>query len=64
MTPTRGLVTHLIKVRVADVDAAFVRARDFGARVLQDADELRVGERSCVLEDLGPPPLGTDADGA
>jgi predicted enzyme related to lactoylglutathione lyase len=34
--PTEGMVTHLVKVRVADVDAACARARDFGARVLQE----------------------------
>ena len=33
--PSDGVVTHLVKVRVGDVDAAFARARDFGARVLQ-----------------------------
>ena len=51
--PTEGLVTHLIKVRVADVDAGFERARDFGARVLQEPTTYEYGERSCVLEDLG-----------
>src|SRR5881397_4316816 len=51
--PTDGVVTHLIKVRVADVDAAFARARDFGARVLQEPTTYEYGERSCVLEDLG-----------
>ena len=28
--------THLIKVRVPDVDAAFARARDGGARIIED----------------------------
>jgi len=51
--PTEGLVTHLIKVRVADVDAAFARARDFGARVLQEPAAYEYGKRSCVFEDLG-----------
>ncbi len=51
--PTEGLVTHLIKVRVADVDGAFARARDFGARVLQEPTTYEYGERSCVLEDVG-----------
>ena len=50
--PTQGLVTHLMKVRVADVDAAFERARDFGARVLQEPETYEYGERSCILEDL------------
>lgn len=52
VAPTAGLVTHLIKVRVADVDAAFARARDFGAPVLQEPTTYEYGERSCVLEDL------------
>jgi uncharacterized glyoxalase superfamily protein PhnB len=45
--------THLVKVRVEDVDAAFARARDFGARVLQEPHTFEYGERSCVVEDLG-----------
>jgi uncharacterized glyoxalase superfamily protein PhnB len=49
--PTDGVVTHLIKVRVPDVDAAFARARDSGARVLQEPVTYEYGERSCVLED-------------
>jgi uncharacterized glyoxalase superfamily protein PhnB len=53
VAPAEGLVTHLIKVRVADVDAAFACARDFGARVLQEPTTYEYGERSCVLEDLG-----------
>jgi uncharacterized glyoxalase superfamily protein PhnB len=36
VAPTEGSLTHLIKVRVADVDAAFARARDGGARVLEE----------------------------
>jgi uncharacterized glyoxalase superfamily protein PhnB len=50
--PAHGAVTHLIKVRVADVDEAFARARDFGAPVLQEPTTYEYGERSCVLEDL------------
>jgi uncharacterized glyoxalase superfamily protein PhnB len=50
--PTTGVVTHLIKVRVADVDAAFARARDFGARVLREPHTWEYGERSCEFEDL------------
>jgi uncharacterized glyoxalase superfamily protein PhnB len=52
VAPSGGVVTHLVKVRVADVDAAFARARDFGARVLQEPSTYEYGERSCVLEDL------------
>jgi uncharacterized glyoxalase superfamily protein PhnB len=51
--PTEGAVTHLLKVRVADVDAAFARARDVGARVLEEPTTYEYGERSCVLEDVG-----------
>jgi uncharacterized glyoxalase superfamily protein PhnB len=50
--PSDGLVTHLVKVRVADVDAAFARARDVGASVLHEPTTYEYGERSCVLEDL------------
>ncbi len=46
--PTDGVVTHLIKVRVPDVDAAFARARDSGAGVLQEPVTYEYGERSCV----------------
>jgi uncharacterized glyoxalase superfamily protein PhnB len=51
--PQTGVVTHILKVRVPDVDAAFVRARDFGARVFEEPTTQTYGERSCVLEDLG-----------
>jgi uncharacterized glyoxalase superfamily protein PhnB len=53
VAPSSGLVTHVVKVRVPDVDAAFVRARDFGARVLEEPRTWEYGERSCLLEDLG-----------
>ncbi len=45
--------THLIKVRVEDVDAAFERARDRGARVVEELTTWEYGERSAVLEDIG-----------
>ena len=50
--PSAGVVTHVVKVRVADVDVAFARARDFGARVLEEPRTWEYGERSCTLEDL------------
>jgi uncharacterized glyoxalase superfamily protein PhnB len=50
--PGAGVVTHILKVRVPDVDAAFARARDFGARVLEEPTTQPYGERSCVVEDL------------
>ncbi|HEU5216003.1 MAG TPA: VOC family protein [Gaiellaceae bacterium] len=45
--------THVIKVRVPDVDAAFARARDQGAHVVEDLTTWEYGERSGVLEDIG-----------
>jgi uncharacterized glyoxalase superfamily protein PhnB len=50
--PAAGHVTHIIKVRVANVDAAFARARDFGARVIQEPQTYEYGERSCMVEDI------------
>ncbi len=51
--PQPGYVTHLIKVRVADVDTQFERARAHGARVVQEPTEHEYGERECTVEDLG-----------
>ena len=51
-SPQAGVVTHLAKVRVADVDAQFQRARAHGARVLQEPTEYEYGERECTVEDL------------
>lgn len=50
--PAAGSVTHIIKVRVADVDAAFAHARDAGAGVIGEPTTYEYGERSCELEDL------------
>jgi uncharacterized glyoxalase superfamily protein PhnB len=52
VAPSPGAVTHVIKVRVSDVDAGFNRARDSGARVIQEPTTFEYGERSCILEDL------------
>jgi uncharacterized glyoxalase superfamily protein PhnB len=52
VAPNGSAVTHLIKVRVPDVDAAFSRACDQGARVVEDLTTWEYGERSGVLEDL------------
>jgi len=52
VAPDGSGMTHLIKVRVPDVDAAFARARDHGARVLEELTTWEYGERSGVLEDL------------
>jgi uncharacterized glyoxalase superfamily protein PhnB len=51
VAPSGGVVTQLIKVRVPDVDAAFARARDAGARVLDEPQTYEYGERSGVVED-------------
>jgi uncharacterized glyoxalase superfamily protein PhnB len=50
--PQAGVVTHEIKVRVEDVDAACERARSHGARVLQEPIEYEYGERECTVEDV------------
>jgi uncharacterized glyoxalase superfamily protein PhnB len=50
--PGAGPASHLIKVRVPDVDAQFQRARRRGARVLQEPTEYEYGERECTVEDL------------
>jgi uncharacterized glyoxalase superfamily protein PhnB len=52
VAPSGGVVTQLVKLRVPDVDAAFARARDAGARVLEEPTTWEYGERSCVVEDL------------
>lgn len=50
--PQAGVETHLLKVRVADVDAVLERARAHGARVLEEPIEHEYGERECTVEDL------------
>ena len=50
--PQPGSVTHTVRVRVADVDAAFVRARDAGAVVIEAPVDREYGERDCTVEDL------------
>jgi uncharacterized glyoxalase superfamily protein PhnB len=50
--PQSGGGSHLVRVRVADVAAAFTRARDHGAVVLEEPVEREYGERDCTLEDL------------
>ena len=52
VAPSAGTATHVIKVRVEDVDTAFARARDFGARILAEPTTHEYGERTCMLEDL------------
>jgi uncharacterized glyoxalase superfamily protein PhnB len=50
--PEAGYVTHLIKVRVHDVEAQFERAQSGGAKVLEPPTEHAYGERECTVEDL------------
>lgn len=50
--PQPGVETHVLKVRVDDVDAYFERARSHGARVLEGPIERQYGERECSVEDL------------
>jgi uncharacterized glyoxalase superfamily protein PhnB len=52
IAPSSGPATHVVKVRVPDVDAGFARARDAGARVIEEPTTFEYGERSCMLEDL------------
>jgi uncharacterized glyoxalase superfamily protein PhnB len=52
VAPNGGGVTHLIKVRMQDVDAAFARACSHGAQVVEELTTWEYGERSGVLEDL------------
>jgi uncharacterized glyoxalase superfamily protein PhnB len=49
--PSGGQVTHLVKIRVPDADAAFVRAQEAGAEVIQTPTTFEYGERSCVVAD-------------
>ena len=51
--PTDGSVTQVVKVRVPDVDVAFARANEFGARVVEELATWEYGERSGVVEDIG-----------
>ena len=50
--PESGRMTHLLKVRVDDVDAQFERARAHGAVVVTEPTEYPYGERECTVEDL------------
>ena len=50
--PRPGGVTHTVRVRVADVDAAFVKARDAGAVVVEAPVDREYGERDCTVQDL------------
>ncbi|MDT7743578.1 MAG: hypothetical protein QOE59_2656 [Actinomycetota bacterium] len=51
--PAPEVVTHEIKLRVDDVDAAFARALQAGAVVRQEPVTHPYGERAGVVEDVG-----------
>jgi uncharacterized glyoxalase superfamily protein PhnB len=50
--PPPGAVTHLMKVRVADVDAVHQRAEAHGARIVEAPIDREYGERECTIDDL------------
>jgi uncharacterized glyoxalase superfamily protein PhnB len=50
--PQPGGATHTVRVRVADVDAAFARACEAGAVVVEAPVDRDYGERDCTLVDL------------
>lgn len=52
VAPSGGGMPQLVKLRVADVDAAFARAREAGVIVLEELTTFEYGERSGVAEDL------------
>ena len=45
--------SHLVRVRVDDVAAAFARARDAGATVVEEPVDRPYGERDCTVADPG-----------
>ena len=49
--PQPGGHSHLVRVRVDDVDAAFARASAHGAAVVEAPVDREYGERDCTLED-------------
>ena len=53
LPPDSDRVTHIIRVRVDDVDAHHAAARDFGAHVLEGPVDREYGERDYTVEDLG-----------
>lgn len=51
--PGREGHSHLVRVRVDDVDAVYARARSHGASVVEEPVDREYGERDCTLEDPG-----------
>jgi uncharacterized glyoxalase superfamily protein PhnB len=50
--PQAGIVTHVVKIRVENVEACYERARAHGARVVEPPTDQVYGERECTVEDL------------
>ncbi len=50
--PHNGVVSHVIRVRVEDVDAQCEQARVDGARVLEPPTQREYGELDCTVVDL------------
>lgn len=49
--PRPGEVTQFVVVHVADVDAHFSRAREYGARIVTPPADMPFGERQYTAED-------------
>jgi uncharacterized glyoxalase superfamily protein PhnB len=49
--PQRGIVTHVLKVRVGDVNVRFEQACAHGAKVIEPPTEREYGETECTFED-------------
>jgi uncharacterized glyoxalase superfamily protein PhnB len=50
--PREGASSHSVVVRVDDVDAHVVRAREHGARILMEPTDFEYGERQYTAADL------------
>ena len=51
-SPQQGVVTHVVRVRVADVNAQFELAQAHGAAIVEPLTEREYGERDCTFEDV------------
>jgi uncharacterized glyoxalase superfamily protein PhnB len=51
-TPTPGARPLVVRIRVDDVDAAFARACEHGALVVDRPVDREYGERDCTLRDI------------
>jgi uncharacterized glyoxalase superfamily protein PhnB len=49
--PRDGEVTHLVMVRLDDVDGQCERARAHGARIVSEPTTYEYGERQCTVDD-------------